>query len=484
MTPAPPLSRTQLWLFYAFGIVTIGAALLAFKTNTTFILAIPALILVILFSILDYRSIYFLLLAMLPCSIEYYFPSGLATDLPTEPLMVGLMLVTFGLVFFRYSLLPIGFLSHPLWLLLMLHLFWIFICALNSGMPVFSFKVFLAKIWYILPFTVLTGIVIRKGDDLKKLIWCIGVPLTILIFISVMRHGIIYKFGFQEVNKSVTPYFRNHVNYAAMMSIFFPFLILALYWYERGTAMRRWIVGVIVFYIIAVYLSYTRTAMLAIVGMIPFYYIIKWRVLRLSLVSLIVVATIGLGWLFYYNHYLRFAPEFETTIYHDDFSTHVSSTFEGKDVSSMERVYRWVAAVRMSKDRPYMGVGSGNFANYYKSYTVNYFETYISDNEERSTVHNYFLLMLVEQGWPGLCIFLFLVFAIFLYGERAYRRMDNEEDRRAVMTLLVVMFSIIINLTLSDMLETDKVGPFFFLMIGLIVLFDLKAVSFKPLSSS
>jgi hypothetical protein len=44
-------------------------------------------------------------------------------------------------------------------------------------------------------------------------------------------------------------------------------------------------------------------------------------------------------------------------------------------------------------------------------------------------------------------------------------RMDNAADRRSVITLLLVMFSIIINLLLSDMLESDKVGPFFFITI-------------------
>ena len=146
----------------------------------------------------------------------------------------------------------------------------------------------------------------------------------------------------------------------------------------------------------------------------------------------------------------------------------------------MERVYRWVAAARMVHDRPYMGVGSGNFYNYYKQYTVTSFETYISDNDEHSTVHNYYLLMLAEQGWTGLAIFLLLTFAVFIYGEYIYFKMKSRENRRAVMILLLVMFSIIINLLLSDMLESDKVGPFFFMIIALLALLDLGVLSMEP----
>jgi O-antigen ligase len=219
--------------------------------------------------------------------------------------------------------------------------------------------------------------------------------------------------------------------------------------------------------------------MIAVVGMIPFYFIVRFRFMRVAVGALIVFIGIGISWLVYDNHYLRFAPTFKETVYHDDFSSHVSSTLAGKDASSMERVYRWVAAMRMSRDRPWMGVGSGNFNNYYKSYTVLSFETYLSDNDERSTVHNYYLLMLSEQGWIGLIIFIVLTFAVFIYGERVYFKMSTRENKRAVMVLLLVMFSIIINLMLSDMLESDKVGPFFFMVIALIALFDTGALSMK-----
>jgi len=474
------IGKTELGLFYAFAVLSLSSVLLAFKLDVTFLLALPALVLVIFFTILNYKLFYFILLAMLPCSIEYSFPNGLSTDLPTEPLMAGLMMVTITLILFRKSALPKGFLSHPLVVILMLHLFWIFICALNSDMPVFSFKVFLAKLWYFIPFTLLTGIVIRSRSDMKKWFWCIFIPLTILIIVTVLRHGIIYHFSFQEINKCVGPYFRNHVNYAAMMSIFFPFVLWAFSWYGKRTMIHKMLLISILIYVAAIYLSYTRTAMLAILGMIPFYFMVKWRLTKVAMAGLLLFGIVGISWLFYDNHYLRFAPNYEDTIYHDDFSSHLTSTFEGKDVSSMERVYRWVAAARMVHDRPYMGVGSGNFYNYYKRYTVTDFETYISDNDEHSTVHNYYLLMLAEQGWIGLAIFLLLTFAVFIYGEYIYFKMKSRENRRAVMILLLVMFSIIINLLLSDMLESDKVGPFFFMIIALLVLLDLGVLSMKP----
>jgi O-antigen ligase len=435
------IGRTELGIFYAFSAVSLASVILAFQLEVTFLLALPALLLVILFTILDYKSFYFILMAMLPCSIEYYFPNGMATDLPTEPLMAGLMMVTLTLILSKKSILPKGFLSNPLVVVLMLHLFWILICAINSDKPVYSFKVFLAKLWYFVPFTLLTAIVMKKEMDFRKWFWCIFSPLMVLIIVTMVRHGVIYHFSFQEVNKCVTPYFRNHVNYAAMMSIFFPFLLWAASWYGRSTFTHKILLLCIVIYLAAIYLSFTRTAQLAVIGMIPFYFMVKWRFTRIAVVGLIIVCTLGISWLFHDNNYLRFTPTYEETIYHDDFSSHLASTLQGKDVSSMERVYRWVAAARMAHDRPWMGVGSGNFYNFYRSYTVTGFETYISDNEERSTVHNYYLLMLVEQGWVGLGIFLLLTFMVFIFGEYIYFKMKSRENKRAVMVLLLVMLT-------------------------------------------
>lgn len=153
--------------------------------------------------------------------------------------------------------------------------------------------------------------------------------------------------------------------------------------------------------------------MLAVVVMLPFYFVMKWSLVKPALHAVIAVSVLGVSYIMYDNYYLRYAPDYKKTIYHDDFGSHFASTFEGEDVSSMERVYRWVAAARMVPERPLMGVGSGNFFDFYKKYGLGSFETYISDNKEQSTVHNYFLLMLVEQGFIGLAIFVLLTYFYF-----------------------------------------------------------------------
>ncbi len=468
------IDKTELGAFAFLGTATILSVLAAFQTDLYYLALIPFGLLIAYLAVINFRVLYYFLLFTLPLSIEYSFSSSLGTDLPDEPLMIGMMVITLLFLLTNYKALPTGFLGNFLIVVLGLHLFWIFLSAVNSVNFTVSLKVFLAKLWYVFSFCLLTVMVVKTKEDLKKAFWSLFSPLTVLIIIIIIRHAM-QGFSFEEINKPMAPFFRNHVNYAAMVSIVFPFLLWARLQYAKGSFTRRLLSASVLLYIVAIYLSYTRTCYIALAALPPVYFVIRYRLMKPAM-GIAVTGVIGLMfYLFTNNHYLKFAPEFQETIIHDEFSEHLSSTFEGKDVSSMERVYRWVAATRMFKDHPYMGFGPGNFYPYYKRYTVTSFETYVSDNPERSTAHNYPLLLLAEQGVIGLGIFLFLTLVIFIYGENVYHRAQGESEKQMAMMLLLVLAMVYINLTLSDMLETDKVGPFFFIGIALLAAVDIRS---------
>lgn len=471
------IGRSSLLMLYAFVACTLLLYMVGVKLDVPIISVVPFALFVLVWAFSNYKSLFFLLVAMLPISIEYYFSDSLATDLPTEPLMIGLMGITALLLFTQYQKFPFQVLKQKMFLFLLLHLFWILLCAIQGENLVHSFKVFLSKLWYVTPFTILVLFIIRSEADIRKIFWCLYIPLTLAILLTLFRHGYFYHFYFEDINRSVGPYFRNHVNYAAMVSIFFPWLWLADKWYPKTTFTYKLIQFSKLLYVVAIYFSYTRTCMLALLAMIPFYFVLKWNVMKPVLIGVVVVVVLVVANLVKDNHYLKFAPDFARTIYHDDFSSHLTSTFAGEDVSSMERVYRWVAAKRMVEDRPWMGVGNGNFYEYYKKYAVSAFETYISDNEERSTVHNYFLLIIVEQGAIGLVIFVLLTLYIFLDGNKRYQA-TSDREKRTILILLQSMVAIYVNLLLSDMLESDKVGTIYFMIIGLLVALNAHLISF------
>lgn len=185
----------------------------------------------------------------------------------------------------------------------------------------------------------------------------------------------------------------------------------------------------------------------------------------------VLISTI---WLVTDKRYFRFAPDHDKTIFHTDFSQHLSATVQLKDVSNAERFYRWVAGARMLADKPLTGFGPSSFYIHYRPYTVKRFETWVSNNPEHSTVHNYFLLTALEQGIIGLVVFCTLYFFMLIRLQKIYHQLHSYFYRAVTMTVAVVLVMIGTINFISDMIETDKIGSLFWLCMGMVFVLDSK----------
>ena len=185
-----------------------------------------------------------------------------------------------------------------------------------------------------------------------------------------------------------------------------------------------------------------------------------------------------------HNKYYDFRPNFNQTYTHTNFADHMVATFRGTDMSSMERLYRWVASVRMSNDRALTGYGPNAFYYYYKPYAVTAFRTYVSRNPEMSTTHNYFLSMLVGQGWPAMLLYAALVMVVLVYAQRIYHRFKDKFYRSVTIGLAMLFAAGFINNFFSELIETHKVGALFYLCLSLLILLDRKSRTDPSCASS
>lgn len=467
------ISGSNKWLFYGFGAMTLLSIFAAILVNFYYLAAFPALVLVVYFTMVDFRKLFFVLLACIPLSTEVSLPNGFGTDLPTEPLIVGLMGVYLIYIFRHSERMDAGFFRHPITALLFLHVGWILVATITSSQFFISFKYFLAKFWYVITFYFLAGMLLKKSRDIRQMFWYILVPLLFTMLVIVAKHATL-GFSFEQVYQVLHPFYRNHVAYAAIMATFVPFLWFVRQWYKPFSLTWLFLAGTLLFFLIAIQLSYTRAAYAAIFIAIGAYYIIRLRLMKWALGAGVVFVIILVSYLAVNNKYLEFAPNYEQTITHTEFGNLLEATYQLEDISTMERVYRWVAAGYMSKEKPVFGFGPGNFYNFYWPYTVRSFETYVSDNPERSGIHSYYLMVLVEQGYVGLMIYLALLFLILLYGERLYHRIANLRHKQIVMIALLMIIIISALQLINDLLETDKIGPFFFMAMAIVVNMDVR----------
>lgn len=463
-------SRVQ---FRIFGGVVLLSLFAGLATDWYFLAGIPLVLLGAYLAVVDFRMLFFLLLFCIPLSTEVALPNGFGTDLPTEPLIIGLMLVYLLYVLKEGRRMSQDFFRHPLTLILLLHIGWIYITTITSDLVLVSVKFSLAKTWYLVTFYFMAGSLLKTRKDLELFFWTIFSSLFFTVLVVMVRHAA-YGFSFADIHRVLHPFQRNHVNYAADIALFVPVVWLARGWYQRGTLTRDFLNAAIVIMLVALYFTYTRAAFISLFIAVGVYWVIQLRLMRYALAAAAVAGVAGAAYMVRHNNYLDYAPDYDKTITHTNFDNLLEATYKMEDISTMERVYRWVAAGHMVQAQPWMGYGPGNFVNFYKPYTVKSFRTYVSRNEELSGIHSYFLMTLVEQGAPGLLLFLLLSAAIFLYGERVYHRQTTPDGKRLVLMSILCLAVIYAFLLINDMIETDKVGSFFFLCTAILVNLDLK----------
>lgn len=444
---------------------------IAVFTEQYFLGATPFIILIFYAGWQNRNLVFFLLLASLSFSFEYNFSSGLGTDIPDEFLM---LLVSFlFLAYWLYSPKAISkyVLQHPLILLLLAVVCWLMITVIFSSNHLNSFKYLLAKSWYIGAFVIAPVILFKEKKLITIAAFVLAGSMLLVTVLALFRH---YQtgFSFATINKAVWPFFRNHVNYSAMLVCILPVLV-SFFQLSKKKKDKQMLAGAILIALIALFFSYARGAWLALLAGTIAYWLIQKRLLFYSYIIAAII-TIGLVfWVKENDHYLRFAHDFQTTIFHKNFSEHIISTYQLKDVSTAERFYRWIAGVRMIKDNWLTGYGPNTFYDNYKGYAIPAYKTWVSDNPEHSTVHNYFLLTVIEQGIPGLLFFLILLGVMIYYSQHLYNRVTDIFYKTVAAATGVILAMLIVLNFLSDLIETDKIGSLFFLCIALLIATDI-----------
>lgn len=419
------------------------------------------------------KNLFWLLIASIPFSVEHQTNWGFSTDFPDEFFMLGLTFLCPFLFMFPFSVKLKKALSHPISLLLVFQFLWSFCTLFYSTHPILSIKYIASKIWYAAPFVYLVQLTLVDLRDAKRLALAILLPTTLVALYALYYH---YHtdFTFITINDAVSPFFRNHVNYAATLSFGFA-IALILFWHTPSKALKLWLGAALFILLLAIFFSYTRGTWLSVVlGIVSLALFVKRKIyLTFLLTSCVVLGsflTLSIN-----DNYLILKPDFEKTIVHSSLSDHLSSMYNLHEISGSERLHRWVAGVRMIADRPFQGFGPACFYNEYKPFTDSRFKTWVSNNPEKSSVHNYFLLMWIEQGVVGFMLFIILLFYFFHRCHVIYFTTKSKVLKICIEILVMVMCNILVVNFFSDMIETDKVGTIFFLCLGVLIWAETEA---------
>ncbi len=476
MTLQPSININPKALLTA-GIIFLLVCVATFAfTGFYLVLALPFAALFGGLLLLNWKTAYWIFLFSIPISMQVAFMNdALSTSLPDEPLM-WVFLLLFALLFAaRPKMLPEWWWRNPFVLIVLLQFLWLIVAVVCSKEPFISFKFLLAKCWFLVALFILPVFIFREKKDFKRGFLLFLIPLLATMVFIMARHASM-GFGFLLINKAIGILYFNRVDYATIMSMFFPVVLIALH-LSRGMKLwwRALLLFILLFFLPAIWFAFARGAIMAVVFALVMGLAIRIKLGKLIVPMFYALVIFGVVFMVRHNKYIDYRPDFEHTYTHLTLTDHLIATFRGTDMSSMERLYRWIAGARMSQDRPLTGYGPNAFYFYYKPYAVSSFRTYVSRNLERSTTHNYFLFMLVEQGWPATILYGILIIVFFIQAQNTYHRFKDKFYKNVTLAVTMMFAAGFINNFFSELIETHKVGALFYMSIAIMIVLTKKS---------
>jgi O-antigen ligase len=436
---------------------------------------LPAALLFLVLALVAVDKYLMVVVFLVPLSIPLSrLLEGLSIDmhLPTEPLLAGLLLL-FVLKYLRGDRIDLKVLRHPVTLAIYFHLAWLFITTLTSSDILVSFKMLVSRLWFIAGFYLVATQVFRKEKNMQTYVWLFVMAFSGVIVYTLLNHA---QYGLDNqmmAHRASAPFYKDHTSYGATLGFLLPVLVALFLLIKRDDLNTRFLmVLLILLFIFATVVSYTRATWISILASAGIWALIKLKV-RFEFV--LVGFAILVGFFFSIRTDLMVKLEQNRVESSGEFSEHVQSISNiSTDQSNLERINRWSCAYRMWKDKPLFGFGPGTYQFEYGPYQRSYEKTRIStDFGTRGNAHSEYLGPLSESGALGLLSILLVIGTTFYTGIRVYFSSKKRSIRIFSLAVLTGLSSYYLHGLLNNFLDTDKISVLFWGYSAMLVAMDV-----------
>ncbi len=436
---------------------------------------LPAVLLFLVLALVSIDKYLLVVVFFVPLSIPLSaLIEGLAFDmyLPTEPLLAGLLLL-YVLKYLMGDRIDLKVLRHPVTLAIYFHLCWLFLTCLTSSDLMVSFKVLASRLWFIAGFYLIATQLFRKEKNMHTYAWLFIIAFSGVIVFTLVNHS---QYGLDNqmiAHKASVPFYKDHTSYGATLGFILPVLVaLFLFIKRRDMNTRFLMVLLMLLFLFATMVSYTRGTWISILASAGVWALIKLKV-RWEFV--LVGAVVLIGFFFSIRTELMIQLEQNRVESSGEFSEHVQSISNiSTDQSNLERINRWSCAYRMWKDKPIFGFGPGTYQFEYGRYQRSYEKTRIStDFGTRGNAHSEYLGPLSESGIFGLVSILLVIGTTFYTGIRVYMNSRKRSIRIFSLAVLTGLSSYYLHGILNNFLDTDKISALFWGYSAMLVAMDI-----------
>jgi O-antigen ligase len=439
-----------------------------------FVFLIPVAIAVLLFSI--YKTEKFILLtgALAPLSINVNdIGGGLGLALPTEPLIIWIFCLLCVRLFLQGKAILTP-LKHPIVLLVLGYVAWLWLSSVYSSMPLVSFKFSLARTWYIVVFFIGSIYLFRSMKNIHFFFSALVVCTLILVIYTLIQHA---RYGFiRSASYGISwPFFPDHGMYAAAIAFCVSILLFytfngAVFGIKPGWAPLLGFFLVVL--LLGIVVSYTRATWLSLIAALGVYLLIRFRIkFYWIMLALLAVSAYGI----INQDKLLYSLEANKQGSSDELEGHVKSVSNiTTDPSNLERINRWKCAGRMVSERPLFGFGPGTFVFQYGPYQQSSEMTIISTNTgDLGDAHSEYFSAMSETGFPGMALWIGIT---LLTMAAAFRVVYHTEDRKIKITALMALLGLVtyhVHAFLNNYSQYDKIAVPLWTFTAVIVVLDL-----------
>ncbi len=464
-------NKAKLIWIYVISAIFIALNIYLMVKEFYWLSLLPVVLIILLLFFFALDKLLYIITFCTPLAINIIdFDDRISLSLPTEPLLLGVLLFFIIKILFERNY-DFKVLKHPVTIVILINLFWMFITSLTSEMPLVSFKYLIARLWFVVPFYFVAVILFKNMNSIKILSWLYAIPLSIVIIYSTYN---LFMWGFDEqaAHWVMDPFYNDHTAYGAAIALFIP--IFAGFTFDKKYNRTLKLFASIVLFILLVglYCSYSRAAwisvLVALVVALLLFFKVKFR-------WVFMLVAVFLSLFFYFQSDILLKLEKNKQDSSANFVEHVESISNiSSDASNLERINRWQSALKMFKERPIFGWGPGTYQFVYAPFQQTRNKTIISTNAgDKGTAHSEYIGPLSESGVIGMLSVLAIVIAISITAVRLYKNTNKPEVKLLTLIYFLGLVTYFIHGTLNNFLDTDKSSVPFWAFTASIVALDM-----------
>jgi len=462
------------WLYVISFLFILTNTYLTYK-GQLILNVIPFALIIVYVALFHFDKLFMILVFFTPLSIniEEFTNGAIGLFLPTEPILFGMLLIII-FISLQKPVFDRSILLHPISIVFFIQLLWIFFTALNSELPLVSFKFLLTKLWFYIPIYFYGILFFRQNDKrITTFIWLFVSALTLVVIYTLVNHA---ANGFDEETGHwvMTPFFKDHTSYGAILALTYP-LIIGLFVENKSPIAKLILIFLLILFGIAIIMSYTRAAWLSLFGAFLVYLLIRFKIKfkYLAFIGFIGILYIAINWVEIGHALEKNRAEHATENLDERLESMANVT---SDASNLERINRWTAAYDLWSERPILGWGPGTYAMVYGPVQRAENLTIISTSSgNRGNAHSEYLGPLAEQGIIGMLLMLILVGLIIYYGITVYLKLPNNHFHKTFVLVSVLgLITYFAHGFLNNYLDTDKATVPVWGLTAYIVMLDLR----------